>query len=241
MTQDAFDKAIAKAKPEVAREALLERMRDYYRGSLYLTAKELCGYSDVTKYTHGGMIEALEADTPRKLLVMPRGTFKSSVGVVSYSIWQMIRNPNVRILLDSEKYSQSRNFIREIKGKVTSDKFIKLFGDPRGKAGWGDGEITLAQRTKTFKEATVTAGGVEADKTGAHFDIIIMDDLNTATNSQNQEQREKVMRHYRYNTSILDPGGIMVVIGTRYATDDVIGNILRNEVTPPKGLLTGDN
>lgn len=231
-----FDKAIAKAKPEVAREALLERMRELYRGSLYLTAKELCGYSDVTKFTHGKMIEALESDTRRKLLVMPRGTFKSSVGIVAYSIWLLIRNPDLRIMIDSEKYESSKNFIREIKGKLMEDRIVKLFGNFKKDVGWNEGEITIAQRTRNLKEASVTASGISVGKTGQHYDWIIMDDLNTFENSQTQEQREKIIRHYQMNTSILEPEGTMVLIGTRYATNDCIGHVLEHEIKP-QGLL----
>ena len=32
------------------------------------------------------------------------------------------------------------------------------------------------------------------------------------------------------NTSILEPDGILVVIGTRYAVDDLIGHIIENEI-----------
>ncbi len=69
-----------------------------------------------------------------------------------------------------------------------------------------------------------------AGKTGQHYDVIIHDDLNTEENSDNPDQRKKILRHYKMNTSILEPDGILVVIGTRYATDDVIGHILDNEI-----------
>lgn len=175
------------------------------------------------------MVRALEAPTKRKLIVMPRGTFKSSVGVVGYSIWLLINNPNLRILIDSEKYENSKNFIREIKGKLEDKLVTDVFGQFRGK-NWNEGEITIAHRTANLKEASITASGVGAGKTGQHYDVIIHDDLNTEENSQNPEQRKKILRHYQMNTSILEPDGTLVVIGTRYAIDDVIGVILENEV-----------
>ena len=79
-----------------------------------------------------------------------------------------------------------------------------------------------------------------AEKTGMHFDVIIMDDLNSASNSNTPEARAKVRDHYRMNHAILEPGGIMLVIGTRYAADDVIGFILDTECSTKKeGLLNG--
>jgi hypothetical protein len=99
---------------------------------------------------------------------------------------------------------------------------------------WTEGAITIRQRRKVLKEASITASGVGANKTGQHYDLIIMDDLNSDKNSSTPEQRQKVVRHYQMNVSILEPEGTMVVIGTRYAADDCIGHIMEKEM---KGLL----
>lgn len=212
-------------------QAVREAIANEYRSSLYKTVKHLLGYNEVNPRTHGKMIAALEAPTRRKLLVMPRGTFKSSVGVVGFSIWLLMRFPNLRILIDSEKYENSKNFIREIKGKVADDRFKSIFGDWKSK-NWNEGEITISTRTKTLKEASITASGIGAGKVGQHYDVMIHDDLNTTENSENSEQRKKIIKHYQMNTSILEPEGTIVVIGTRYAVDDVIGFILENEAKP---------
>lgn len=222
---------ILKKYPEdVQVDALKEKIRQEYRSSLYKTAKHLLGYSDVNPRTHGDMIRALEAPTKRKLIVMPRGTFKSSVGSVAYPIWRMLNDPNVRILLDGEKYENSKNFIREIKGKLEDPKVTDLFGQFKSDSNWSEGSITIRQRTQIFKEATVTASGIGAGKTGQHYNVIIGDDYNSPQNSENPEQRKKIIDHYRMSTAILEPEGTIVVIGTRYAIDDAIGSILTNEV-----------
>jgi len=171
------------------------------------------------------MITALEAPTKRKLIVMPRGSFKSSVGTIAYSIWLLIRDPNVRILIDSEVYKNSKNFLREIKNIIKSEKFKQVFGDWEG-AIWTEGEIVVSKRTKNLKEGSIVCGGVETVKVGAHFDVIIHDDMNSGNNSETVEMQEKVLRHYRMNFAILDPGGIMVVTGTRYCVLDIIGTVL---------------
>lgn len=211
-------------------EAIGLAIQDEFKRSLYKTAKDLCGYSDMTEHTHGEMCRVLEAPTKRKLIVMPRGTFKSSIAVVAYSIWLLINNPNLRILIDSEKYENSKNFIGEIKGKLVGSRSVSIFGCFESDSKWAEGAFTIKQRTKLLKEATITASGMGAGKTGQHYDVIICDDLNTEENSESQDQRKKILRHYRMNTSILEPDGIMVVVGTRYATDDVIGHIIENEI-----------
>lgn len=216
---------------ESEQEILLkEILKQDYKRSLYLTAKKLLGYQDINRQTHGGMIHALEQPTKRKLLCVPRGCFKSSIGVVSYSIWLLLNNPNLRILIDSEVYTNSKNFLREIKAHLESKAVTELFGLFRSDTNWTEGEITIKQRTRVFKEASITCSGIGAVKVGQHYDVIIQDDLNSGNNSQTIEGRKKVIDHYKMNTAILEPEGIMVVIGTRYSADDLIGHILVNEV-----------
>lgn len=175
------------------------------------------------------MIHALESTSTRKLIVMPRGTFKSSIGVVGYSIWRLIKDPNERILIDSEVYSNSKNFLREIKAHMQSELMTQLFGEWKAEP-WGEGELTIKQRTKSYKEASVTCGGIGTVKVGQHFSLIIGDDLNSGNNSATTEGRAKVIQHYQMNTAILEPEGTYVLIGTRYATDDVIGHVLEHEM-----------
>lgn len=213
-----------------------EALKREYLSSLYNTCKHLLGYSDMQLHVHKKMCDALEAPTKRKMIVYPRGTFKSSVGAVGYSIWSLLNNPNLRILIDSEVYGNSKNFIREIRGHLSSPKIIELFGEFKTDHNWGEGEITIAQRTKVLKEASITAGGIGTAKTGQHYDIIIGDDYNSANNSETSDGRDKVINHYRMNQAILDPGGIYVIIGTRYSVSDILGFILENEINH-KGLL----
>lgn len=217
-------------------QALLLVVKDLYKKSLYRTAYDLLDYKEMTPNTHLPMVKVLQDKSKRKLICVPRGCFKSSIGVVAYPIWLLLNNPNLRILIDSEKYENSKNFIREIKGKLETQKVSSLFGYFKSDTNWAEGSITIKQRNIVLKESSITASGVAANKTGQHYDVIIHDDMNSDKNSGTQEARQKVIDHYKLNTSILEPNGTMVVIGTRYAADDLIGWILENEIER-KGLL----
>lgn len=216
--------------PEEQLDGIKAGLAEVFRGSLYKTAKHLCGFKQMTRRTHGEVVQALESNTLRKLLVLPRGTFKSSIGVVAYPLWLLINNPNLRILIDSEVYGNSKNFLREIKSVIQSERFIEIFGDWKTLDNWNEGEITISKRTKAFKEASITCGGIGTIKVGQHYDVIIGDDYNSGNNSETIEGRKKVIKHYQMNLAILEPNGTYVIIGTRYASDDVIGWILENEV-----------
>lgn len=203
--------------------------RELYKKSLYLMANDLLGFKDMTEQTHLEVCRALQAPTNRKLVCLPRGTLKSSIGCVAWPINLLANNPNLRILIDSEVYSNSSNFLREIKGHMKSPRFIKYFGDWEGPV-WTEGELIISGRTIPKKEASITCSGIGAEKTGQHYDIIICDDLSSTKNTSSPDQQKKVIDHYRLYTSLLDPGGTMLVIGTRYAERDIIGFILQDEL-----------
>lgn len=213
-----------------------ETEKRLYRESLYLTAKYLLGYSEVNWRTHGEMIEVLESGSPRKMIIMPRGTFKTSLAVVAYPIWLLLKNPNLRIMIDSELYTNAKRSLREITQHLEGERMTQLFGQFRGEAVWNDGEIQIAQRTIIKREPTVVASGIGAEKTGFHCDIILGDDLCSPNNMNTPENRNKVHDHYKYFTSILDPGGTIVLVGTRYSTDDLYQRVLQQEIFLPNEI-----
>lgn len=199
----------------------------------FFFAKDFLGYKDLDWNVHGQFISVFESLAPRKLVVMPRGTFKSTLGSVAYPIWRLLRDPDLTILLDSELYSNSKNFIREIKGHLQSEKMTRLFGNQVGDK-WDEGEIILKTRKANIKEASITAGGLGTVKVGQHFGLIIADDMNSPANSETPEKCQKIIDHMRYSLNILNPGGEYLIIGTRYNERDLIGFCLKEILAEDK-------
>lgn len=207
----------------------LNTVRELSKKSLWFVCWSLLGYRDVNYETHGEIIKVLESESKRKLICVPRGCLKSSIACVAYPIWLLINNPNLRILIDSELYTNSKNFLREIKAHLESPKFELLFGEWKTDP-WNEAEIIIKQRNKFFKEGSITVGGIGTTKVGQHYNVIIGDDYNSAANTSTKEGADKVINHYKMNTSILEPEGTYVIIGTRYGANDTIGYILSNEI-----------
>lgn len=201
--------------------------QDLCKESLYTFSKKICAYTELSPTAHAGTIDALESDTKRKLIVLPRGCFKSSLGSVAYPMWRLEKDPNLRIMIDSELYSNSKNFLREIKAHYLSDNYRNIFG-PKEFEIWNEGEIQFANRKAVYKEPSIVCSGVGAQKTGQHYDLIIADDLSSPSNTKNPEVAESVLNHFKYYQSILEPNGTIVVIATRYSELDVIQFILDN-------------
>lgn len=199
----------------------------------YFFSKINLGYKDLDKDAHDEPVRVLESKATRKIIVEPRGTFKSSLAVVAYPIWRLLKDPNLTILIDSEIYSNSKNFLREIKGHLKSDWFIKCYGDLEGPK-WDEGEIIIKTRTRNRKEASITVGGIGTVKVGQHYDLIIGDDYNSPRNSDTPEKCQQVIDHCRYNLNILNPGGEYVFTGTRYAELDISGFLFKHVLNEPK-------
>jgi len=169
----------------------------------------------------------------KKLILLPRGTFKSTIATISYPVWRLVRNPNLRILLDGETFNNSCKFLTSIKNILegfTDDTiwFRKLYGNYVSKDKWKEDEIIISKRTKNFKEPSISCGSVDVVKVGNHYDIIIMDDLHSEQNTQTKEQIDKVINHFKLAFSLLEPNGILIVIGTRWHYLDLYGYIKEN-------------
>ncbi len=214
----------------IPKDIIQDILRETYKKSLYATAHSLLGMKDVSKVSHKEILDVLESESERRIIISPRGSLKSSIGVAAYSIWRLLSNPNIRILIDSAVYTNSKNFIREIRAHLESDKLTRLFGVFKSDLNWGENSITIKQRTHPYKEASITAAGVGTSKVSQHFDEIIMDDVSAERNSATIELRDKVYQHYQMNIALLEPGGILTIIGTRYASDDIFGKIFEKEI-----------
>lgn len=207
--------------------------REDFLNNFFRFSKYCLGYKDLDPLVHLEFVQAFESSATRKIVVMPRGTFKSSLGSVAYPIWKLLKDPNETVLLDSELYSNSKNFLREIKAHLESEMITTIFGNQVG-SKWDEGEIILKTRTKNIKEASITVGGLGTTKIGQHYSIIIGDDYNSPQNSETPEKCQKVIDHVRYNLNILNPNGEYLIIGTRYAELDVIGFLLKNILAESK-------
>lgn len=171
---------------------------------------------------------------------MPRGTFKSSIVTIGFTLQYLLNDPNARILIDSETYSKAKNFLAEIKGHLEDNKkFREIFktihgvypddGKKNPSVRWTDSMVDLACRTQKRKEPSIMCSGIDKSINGMHFDLVIMDDLHSEKNVTNKEQIEQVIEHYKLVFSLLDPGCPAIVIGTRWDYQDLYQYILENE------------
>lgn len=200
---------------------------------LHFFDKHILGYKDMTEENgfHGEMCRLVEKEKHRKILMLePRGSLKTSCITIGYTTQQIAKNPNIRVLIASEEFNTSMKFLSEIKGHIeNNEEFKKLYGVMRGRQKWSEKEITVSARTIWRKEPTVTCAGIDVTKVGLHYDLIIVDDPHSSKNITTREQIEKVKIWFKLLLSLLDPGGKLIVIGTRWHYDDLFGWIIDKE------------
>lgn len=213
----------------------LEKIRRKAKDDLYYFSKHVLGYDLMEPDPHRPFCDFItDGKHDKKLILMPRGSFKSTIMTVAYSLWRLVNNPNIRILIVSETFGQSKGFLRSIKQHIEENETFKmLFGvlrpDGRDKL-WSSDQIIVDSRTNPkVKEPTISCAGVGVQKTGYHCDLIIMDDVQSDKNTTTMEQIEKVKDFYKNLMSILDPGGKLFVVGTRWHFSDLYNYLLEEE------------
>ena len=168
-----------------------------------------------------------------KLILNPRYSFKSQICTVGKSLYDLVRNPNTRILIYSDNATKAQGFLQDIKnhieGNAPNSKFRDYFPgwetDPHN-GKWNESQIVVSKRENAFKEPNIDTGGIETSKVGMHYDTIIFDDIVSDINVTTKAQMDKVYDCYKKSLSLLKPGGNIRIIGTRWHYGDAYGRII---------------
>lgn len=214
----------------------------------YFFCKHVLGYDKMRPSPHQKIADFLQpvfdgtykkSGNRKKLLMSPRGSFKSSVATVGGPLWALTKNPNLRILIAGETQKNAKKFVKEIKTHIESnDKFKAVYGNWVPKENiWRDDEFIINKRKAVKKESTVMAASLEKQSiTGQHYDLIILDDPVSFNNINTPEQLQKTIDFYKMLLSVLEPDGAIVVVGTKYTVQDLYG-WLTDEESPEKGQI----
>jgi predicted phage terminase large subunit-like protein len=165
----------------------------------------------------------------------PRGFGKSTIGDISYCLWRITQNRNIRILIVSNTQSQAESFLREMKYHLEGNtRLLELFGSFKSDK-WNETELFVSGRTISAKEGTLTALGASGAVISKHFDLIIADDIVDFENARTELQRKKLSEWYR--TALLptlEPHGELHIIGTRYHPNDLYQELMDSKQYSPQ-------
>jgi hypothetical protein len=177
------------------------------------------------------------------LLNIPPNHAKSITITVDYVTWQVVRNPNFRVLIVSQTQQLAADFLYAIKQRLTHPMYEDLqsayaagVGFNSKSASWQATRVTFGTelRESSEKDPNIEAIGIGGQIYGKRADMIIVDD---AVTLKNANEFEKQIRWLTQDVrSRLNPTGKLVVVGTRVAAMDLYRE-LRNEDRYPGGLV----
>ena len=208
--------------------AEIELARRKGLNDLYFFCRNILGYNLMVPHVHQRMcdfvttpIERGENEQGTKILLEPRGSFKSSVVTIGYVLWRLVKDPNLTVIITNEKLDKAKAFLKEIKTHMTDNQtFIACYGDlsceriPMKK--WSDSRIDIKTRTIHGKSPSIEVSSVESSEAGKHCKLIVCDDLVGKGNSGTPEQLRKVDDYVKDLGAVLDPDGEIIFVGTRW-------------------------
>jgi phage terminase large subunit-like protein len=209
---------------------------------LYFLTKVVLGYMDLSPRTHLPVCRHIQDNLTKCLVIMPRGFYKTTISTKSLSIWLIINDPNIRILITNATATNGELFLREIKSHFESNpRFRSLFKEliPTDfkKTPWASDKMQV-QRDQLWSEPTIRTTGIEGNVTGCHFNVIIEDDLVNEDHITTPEMMSKPIDWHKMSHSLYVPTTnpmekMNVIVGTRWSYYDFI-NYCMTECTDHK-------
>ena len=177
--------------------------------------------------------EFIEQDEYKVLIVNEPPRFGKSRTSQKLVEWVLGRNRTLKIMTGSYNTTLStmfsknvRNAIQEVKADTNKIIFSDIFPDVKIKDG--DGAMNLWSLTGGYNNYLATSPGGTA--TGFGADLIIIDDL--IKNSYEAHNEAIKQAHWTWFTdtmlSRLEEGGKIIIVMTRWASDDLAGRALEH-------------
>lgn len=162
-------------------------------------------------------------------------THNSTIWSHGANTWEIVRDPDIKIRLESGIFDKAEEFLGNIKATFEGNElFLWLYPEhtlPSGwerTGNWSGRRIVTPARTRYMTEATVSIGSMTGASEGGHFtlynsdDPVGLDDLDAQRNSSTDMYRKK-NRFITNKTALLKKPkeDRIVLVGTRYAIDDI--------------------
>lgn len=189
----------------------------------------------------------------RKLVLWPRGIGKTSA-IRVLMVGLLITYNNLRICFLTGGSELAKNQLLAVKTFFESPtkQFEELFPEfclksvfNRKTHAWEDRHLpmgtsqrfsTPARNTHIYAEPNFMISTPKSVKSGAHFDILIIDDLVNDQNYQNASALEKSYQQYLDTVPLLEHSGFILMTGTVYSYRDCYARIQEQEIAHSLGV-----
>ena len=161
----------------------------------------------------------------RLMIAMPPRHGKSQMGSYLFPAYVMGKRPQSKLIVGSHTAELAQRFGRMIRNLVEDEKYGELFPDV-GLAA--DSKAAGRWNTKGGGEAFFIGKG--GAMTGRGGDIVILDDILDEQDALSDTAMENTWEWYTSGPrQRLQPNGSIIVINTRWKTDDLSGRLLKQQ------------
>jgi hypothetical protein len=170
-------------------------------------------------------------DVHKRLIIWGHVESGKTWNVAVYRVlWELGRNPNLRIVVVSKTQGQARKIVSAVKAHVeNSDELHEVFPSLRPGAKWSDVAITVAGRVGSPKDYSVEATGVGGTLMGSRIDLAILDDVLDWENTLTQERRDSVTEwHLKTISGRLSDDAREWILGNAWHPQDFLHRTAKN-------------
>lgn len=204
---------------------------NYVLGDFYAFCFHVMGFRDLYEPLHRWLCdEVSSAENNRKLVLVPRGHFKTTIASICYPVWLLCKNPSERIILASSISDKAEECLEEIVQRVSQSDFQSLFGDKIPHPdNWirARSDMVRIPRRGAVTGPTILCIGTDSAEVGRHCSRFIIDDMVGKEEVNSPNQRDKIWNWLGRQLAVLDPGSELLVIGTPWHADDPYARIHR--------------
>ena len=210
-------------------EDFRQRVSELGKRNLYFLCKVILGYDRLTPHLHREVCAVIEDPRlSRKLVMIPRGHYKSTIATKGRSIQWVLKNPNERVLIVSATATNAERFLRQIEAQYEQNALFRWVYKEHipefNKTTWSKGEA-IVKRTEHYPEPTYDTAGVGTALPSRHYTKIIKDDIVNDVNSNTQELIDQVIEWDAGTVPLFDdpedPSNEELVVGTPWSNLDV--------------------
>jgi predicted phage terminase large subunit-like protein len=156
----------------------------------------------------------------RLMINIPPRHGKSEMVTVRYPVWNLEKDPTTKVIIGAHSQTLADKFSRKARKIIQAKCRTQL-----------SGERSAVQEWETSRGGGCRVVGVGGGITGMGGDIIIIDDpVKNREEANSEAYRRRVWNWYKDDLyTRLAPGGVIILIMTRWHEDDLAGRILRSD------------
>ncbi|HEY2783876.1 MAG TPA: hypothetical protein VGJ05_02785 [Fimbriiglobus sp.] len=173
-------------------------------------------------------LQAFLSANRHAVVELPRDHGKSTQ-VCGRIVWELGRNPGLRVTMVSATETTARNRCRYLRELIGTNAHVqRVFpglvpGEP-----WGAGAFTIRRPGEAIGPS-VTSFGIDAASTGSRCDLLVCDDVVASGSLHSKADRERTISAFQNNLlNQLEPGGRCWCLCTPWHRDDLNARLKAN-------------